>query len=393
MEAAICAFGGTLHSNRNQQAWSIFRHRGGCNDARRHYDLRLPSRYYLSGSRISWDVEENPHVDISVQETDTLNVGMPNKKTSRIDNPKNDHSDNSSGSSSATSENQANLTTDELDAKMKYRCKLCGQLKQNHNCPYHQPLQRSIGVMVYPAVNSYTAAEPGAIAPALTKMNNFVTYDSDQGSPQPESQLAGGNVFAVHPSTITPETLRGGTFFHSPQSSLSAQSSEDAITSRHTTVPAMQDARVNVRGYKRPHTQPLDHVSSRSESVVRNSPFVASVTLRPEHYRAVSPSKKATTESEQGAPTTTSVAYQYPAIPLTFAERKRLSDSLFYLSKKIPSLTSDCAVVLRDARQNNEWDLAVAELLAQVIVGLYCGEGDIRLEGLQQYLLALGISC
>ena len=56
-------------------------------------------------------------------------------------------------------------------------------------------------------------------------------------------------------------------------------------------------------------------------------------------------------------------------------------------------MTNECANALRDARQNNEWDLAIAELLTQVVVGLYCGEGDSRLDGLQQYLLSLGISC
>lgn len=85
--------------------------------------------------------------------------------------------------------------------------------------------------------------------------------------------------------------------------------------------------------------------------------------------------------------------YQYPAIPLTFSERKRLSDTLFFLSKEIPSITADCAAALREARRNSEWDLAVAELLTQVVIGLFCGEGDIRLDGLHRYLLALGISC
>jgi hypothetical protein len=393
VEAAICAFGGTLNSNRSQQTWSIFRHRGASTDGRRRYEQRLPGRYYLSGSRISWDVEENPPVHNPIQEEGDFDAG---EMKSEAESPKSDHSDNSSGSSSTASESPTshNAGDSQSDAaKMKYRCKLCGQLKQRHNCLYQQPLQRSIGVMVYPAVNSYTAAEPGAIAPALTKMNNFVSYDSDQGSPQPEHapRQIGGSLFAVHPSTITPETLRGGTFFHSPQSSLSAQSSEDPITSSHTTGLVIHGARVDAIGSKRPHAQLLERVSTHSDSLVRNSPFVASVTLRPEHYRAVTSSKE-TTKGELDAPTTTSTAYQYPAIPLTFAERKRLSDTLFYLSKEVPSMTSDCATALRDARQNNEWDLAVAELLTQVVVGLYCGEGDVRLEGLQQYLLALGIS-
>jgi hypothetical protein len=80
-------------------------------------------------------------------------------------------------------------------------------------------------------------------------------------------------------------------------------------------------------------------------------------------------------------------------MPLTFTERKRLSDTLFFLSKEIPALTRDAAEILRAAREKDEWDLALAEVLTQVVVGLYCGEGDHRLDGLQQYLLGIGISC
>ena len=128
---------------------------------------------------------------------------------------------------------------------------------------------------------------------------------------------------------------------------------------------------------------------------------MASVALRPEHYRAVTPSVKDNGEAEQedeslsslSSPSSSSNAYNYPAIPLTFAERKRLSDTLFFLSKEIPNMTADCAAILRDARTNNEWDQAVAELLTQVVIALYCGEGDVRFEGLQRYLLGLGVSC
>ena len=41
----------------------------------------------------------------------------------------------------------------------------------------------------------------------------------------------------------------------------------------------------------------------------------------------------------------------------------------------------------------NMWDLAIAELLTQLIVALYCQEGDRCLDGLQNYLLYLGVSC
>jgi hypothetical protein len=141
----------------------------------------------------------------------------------------------------------------------------------------------------------------------------------------------------------------------------------------------------------------------------RTAAFVASISLRPEQYRAVTPFSKSngsnhgeadvvpgctsTTPTIRTASTSAKPMYQYPAVPLSFTERKRMSDTLFYLSQEIPTLTTDCASILQIARQNNEWDIAVAELLAQVIVALYCGEGDLRLDGLQQYLLSLGIAC
>jgi hypothetical protein len=276
---------------------------------------------------------------------------------------------------------------------MKYRCKLCGQLKNNHNCPYRQPLQRSIGVMVYPAVNSFTSFEPGTIAPPLTKMNNFVSYDSDQGSPEPEHST---RKWSQKTSAVTPDSLGGaasGSFYHSPQSSLSAQSAEEghgAATVAHARAVAVDGTRScgQAPPRKRSHVvieKNLEHATSSKHAL-----FVATVALRPEHYRAVTQSSKESNgEVEQETP----MAYQYPPVPLTFAERKRLSDTLFYLSKKIPNMTADCAALLREARSNDEWDQAIAELLTQVVVALCCREDDVRFKGLQQYLLGLGVSC
>jgi hypothetical protein len=84
--------------------------------------------------------------------------------------------------------------------------------------------------------------------------------------------------------------------------------------------------------------------------------------------------------------------YDYPPIPVSFQGRKRLSDTLFYLSKSLPSMTADVASLLRIAREREEWDLAVAEILTQIIVALFCAEGDLRLDGLRNYLLNIGIS-
>jgi len=86
-------------------------------------------------------------------------------------------------------------------------------------------------------------------------------------------------------------------------------------------------------------------------------------------------------------------SYRYPALPLPYAQRKRLSDNLFTLSKEMPKLTDECALVLREARERDMWDCAVAELMTQVVVAVFCPEGDDRLEGLRRYLLSLGIAC
>lgn len=69
-----------------------------------------------------------------------------------------------------------------------------------------------------------------------------------------------------------------------------------------------------------------------------------------------------------------------------------MSDVLFSLSRHVPKLTEECALVLTEARKRDQWDLAVAELMTQVICVLYCGPSkDYLLGGLRQYLMGLGI--
>ena len=354
VEAAICAFGGNLQPNHNPQILSCFRVNQDVKRARHHYESELPKRYSLASSRVSWDVEEEPPISSDANGVSTRFPQEPSQAEKQA------ITENKTSTATATSKDPR-ITTGggssgtpspfRIEAsKGKYRCKLCGQPKQNHECPYRPSLQRSIGVMVYPAVNSFTAAEPGTIAPPLNKMNNFVSYDSDQGSHDKESAPydASNRTAVLHPSTVSPDTLRsiGGAYFHSPQSPLSEQSDE-------------------IQSSKKRNASP------------ERFPFVASLTLRPEHYRAV---------TDGGA-----TSYSYPSIPLSFAERKKLSDTLFCLAREVPSLAEDCALVLRHAR--HDWDQAVAELLTQVVIGLYCAEGDLRLDGLQRYLLSLGVSC
>ena len=367
VEAAVCAFGGTVQDYR-RHAQSIFRLRDRVTaDTRAEYEKALAGRYYVSGNRLSWGFEENPPVTILDKED---SVRAQNRATTGhlTSSPysRSSTTDRLQSSPGSTTSMQSN------DSKLKYRCKLCGQIKNNHDCPYRQPLQRSIGIMVYPAVNSFTAFEPGTVAPPLTKMNNFVSYDSDySATPRTEE----------HPSDPHPQTQRlmdsftsaesgarpvhQHSLFYSPQSSLSSHEDNHQHYPSALSTPGSQSTLTR----KRPR-----------EEEDRKSLFVASVTLRPEHYRAVTPSDSP-------------LAFSYPAVPLTFAERKRLSDTLFHLSKEMPHLTAECATVLRLAREHDDWDLAIAELMTQVLVGLYCHTNDTRLDGLSDYLLALGISC
>jgi hypothetical protein len=404
VEAAICAFGGQVQrrivDNEKQQplqqrfVTSIFRPR----ELRQHYEKTLQSRYRMKGSGIQWEVEENPPVEIHLSSSsdDSLttakkikraesNAGSENgnhqKRLCSKNSPTPSHGTKSpAGSHESRSSFSAGAAEANINNKMKYHCKRCGQLKQNHVCPYRQPLQRSIGVMVYPAVNSYTAAEPGTIAAPLAKMNNFVSYDEsaeDQPTISPKSSSMENNYChstyskyprsTFFPSAITPESQQGG-LLQSPQSSLSIQSSEDR----------------DERGIKRSFGSVRP--AANSEGGI-SSMFVETVALKSEHYRAV------TQPSQQGDQDADVALYNYPSIAVSFAERKRLSDTLFYLSKGIPSLVDDCSKALRDARQCFDWDLAVSQLLTQVVVGLYCEEDDTRLDGLQQYLLSLGVSC
>jgi hypothetical protein len=214
--------------------------------------------------------------------------------------------------------------------------------------------------MVYPAVNAFTASEPGILTKQLSEMNNFVSYDSDfnkQGSPDHQPPRI---------PHVTPEITKTR-LLHSPESS---------SLSTHSADPSPQCG-----PRKRTHVQVSQDTSHNNSS----KPFMASLALRPEHYRAV------THRSKNEEPSTED--FQYPHVPLTFKERKRLSDTLFFLSKEVPHMMADVSSLLRTARETNEWDLAVSEVLTQVVVALYCREGDYQLDGLRQYLLGIGISC
>jgi len=379
VETAIVTFGGYLMPSSSSGSSiqplaqepqdSIFRRRHPSGNTtkstwKQAYDDRFHGRYAVKPNQIEWGPEENPPVqnnnEIMIAAAAAAAAAQTNHQsaTSAKQNGNPNHGGNEMVEGNQGSV-ESSVVTVENNQKMKYRCKLCGQLKQNHSCPYQQSLQRSIGIMVHPAVNAYTAREPGDLTKSLSEMNNFVSFESTENLPKsfPSS------------SYVTPETNKARDEIHSSPSSL-------------TTVDSIMEG-----GEKEEQGMNTTPFSNRTKSKRRDKkPFVKTLTLRQEHYRAVTPMAS---EDHNGS----ECCYQYPHVPLTFRERKRLSDTLFFLSKEIPDMTVPVASLLRTARDRNEWDLCVSELLTQIVVGLYCREGDHRLDGLQDYLLRLGVAC
>jgi hypothetical protein len=394
VESSICAFGGNLNRGRTEtqiqdNREAIFRGKTESNEPvsatvtpsstdasssaqsqkarnRVKYEDALGSRYYENESRLSWEFEENPPIEV-IPDDDAATETNESPHSSM--KPKSDHFKDDKTTTSEDDQYCLSVT-DEADggsteksstgpqAKMRYRCKLCGQPKQNHTCPFQQALARSIGTMVYPAVNAFTADEPGTIAASLSEMNNFVDVQKDgsEASPMRPSpdRLRSMSTGPLPPSAqVTPETLRS--------SSRQGRSS----SSRHGN-------------RKRMYSQFKGAASDQGDLL-----FVEAMELKPEQFRIVTQSKSRKV----------SEGYVYPSLPLPYAQRKRLSDNLFSLSNDVPKLTDECAQVLREAREKDMWDLAVAELMTQVIVIIHCNERDHRFEGLRQYLLTLGIAC
>jgi hypothetical protein len=245
--------------------------------------------------------------------------------------------------------------------------------------------------MVYPAVNAFTSDEPGVLAPALSEMNNFIgaggdSVSSDQGSPSrptPDRMRllnASGSLVGTSTAQVTPESLRGtprGVTSPAPYSTPQRQGVRSSATPGSVVSSSRKSIPSSVRSKKRSHAQLNGEVGTQDDLL-----FVEPMDLKPEQFRMVTPSKAMNHPD----------AFTYPALPLPYAQRKRLSDNLFSLSKEVPQLTDECAAVLREARERDLWDLAVAELMTQVVVVVHCHDGDMCFEGLRRYLLTLGIS-
>lgn len=428
--SSVCAFGGSIIGDRSAPAQdsrgkdgsgpsSIFRVKGdgqhatvtpssssgtppGNRGSRSKYDELLPTRYYENENRLSWEFEENPPID----DGGSGNRNDDEYRQGAGDDPSYSGPVLSPEELKALDEAEGDKKPGSPDQpKMRYRCKLCGLPKQNHTCPYQQSLQRSIGTMIYPAVNAFTSNEPGMLAPALTEMNNFIlsgseSMSSPDTSPGRPSPVRHNAPRATSPkgkgasANVTPETQRSttqttspgylstspgsaGTPLRTPRSAKRKKARPGTATVSGGPI-RVGSSPTNTSGgiRKRPHSQMTEDQSN-------DLLFVDAVDLKPEQFRIISPSCNT---SRPGA-------YTYPSLPLPYAQRKRLSDNLFALSKEVPELTDECAVVLREAREKDMWDLAVAELMTQVVIVIHCHEADTRMEGLRQYLLTLGIAC
>jgi len=274
---------------------------------------------------------------------------------------------------------------------------------------------------VYPAVNSFSSHEPGKLAPPLNQMNNFVSHDSSgqtelsslsstsdthqQNLYQQQEQAercheggsgakSGASGEPVHNSpTSSLQSSPECTPSHRPCSNAAGEVVAHRPGSSPEELPLHASSNVNRKKFNHPkhtHNSPspdttvpdvTNHNSSlpyHTNSHIRKN----CVPLRPEQFRSVTSSLP-----------TDLAAYQYPTVPLPYAQKKRLTDTLFSLTQRIPQCTENCAAMLRQAREKGMWDQGVAELMTQVVVALYCKAGDCQLIGLQKYLLSLGISC
>jgi hypothetical protein len=161
------------------------------------YNDSAPERYYEDESKLSWEIEENPPIEISDWEEDDESVkkNEGKRKASAVDN----HGDAS------------------------FHCKLCGSTKRQHDCPFQSSLHRNIGIMVYPAVNAFTATEPGIITPALSEVNNFVDHEYPTESTPAKTQELTVGIESYLPM-VTPDSIQrsvnyaGGAWMSSHQS-------------------------------------------------------------------------------------------------------------------------------------------------------------------------------
>jgi hypothetical protein len=367
--SAICAFGGYKISSDITNIYHLKRNDKSHSEL--HYEQQLPFRYFENETRLSWDIEENPPVEniqsgsLSFNPSNNEGRGLSISANEEIKEDKTDSSKVDETEQSLVEENPSFVDEEGTkrsndSSKAKYRCKLCGQPKQNHTCPYQQSLQRNIGTMSYPALNAFECNEPGKLAPTLSEMNNFFNlFDDDQLDPS----LSNCDSFG--------HTIQGLAI----DRNLSKM--EFSIDGNTMT----EDHPQSLKSKKR-KTSVLSSFPSSSEGDFSKDYLLRTKTeMRPEQYRTV---------SEE---TSSYGSYNYTELPLTFIQRRCMSDSLYNLLKGNRGLLDEVSNVLNEAQQSQFWDVAVAELMAQVLVLKHCPIGDKTLEGLRRCLLEFGISC
>ncbi len=431
------------------------------------YDQNLSTRYFMKEHCISWDVEVHevitPLVKSAAEDKEGVGgtpkssssnqIGVFKKRDMTTLNlkhcaPVTPHTPSSSSGSSddMSAPSTPGQPTFGKGTKVKYRCKLCGQPKQNHSCPYESSVVRSIGTMVYPAVNAFVSNEPGRLAPALSEMNNFTSLLSHETSMAGGISGGGGpglvagpyRHYQLHPhrgggphagKMVTPHSAN---WSPNTPGGLSTMSSVDRNSpgapppgspggpTRNMINARFQGGNPPRRDYHHPlmsrtmtrtmstplqPPQPVPLAQSmpmaRAGAVSSDVLFRDTMELRREQFRAVCPPSADTSSDGSvvgGGQTILDFprAYRYPSIPTPYSQRKEMGDTLFTLSREVPKLADSCAAILRNARENGEkdaWDQAVAELTTQVIIVLKCEERDYSLDGLRRHLLTLGIAC
>ena len=412
LKCARCALGGSVGDSpkllSESIVSSIFRienekeTRKEKTEIRLKYEAELPLRYYENQNRMSWDVEALPPIQINLNGAEMASdseIDGPNRKeknTLSTDNEDNESKEskvvNLNSSTKVSKQKRDFSATSSVPKKkstpkMKYRCKLCGQPKQNHTCPYQQSLQRSIGTMSHPALNSYHRDEQGILSPSLTEMNSFAANDEDSQKVATSSRagLDTRTTELIENDSLMAETERGMEFLKRRSSSLTLPSRQLSKSNSNQgwcndnemeVIASMNNKRrrKEIRG----SMLELEGIGDNAEDAL----LLEEKVINSLQYRTVTPQ-----QSSQ------ELQYDYPTIPLTFGQRQSMSEGLFNLCEEIPGLTDECAVTLLEARKTNAWDLAIAELMTQVLVIFHCPFGDFRLNGLRRYLLTMGFSC
>jgi hypothetical protein len=324
-------------------------------------------RFHESSNHLSWECEEdgapqtrcNPlssNDSVKTRINNTSDIDDGHQRTTQVDD------DNDRMIEPATSPLRHS----------GYKCKMCGQPKQSHICPAIASYERSIGVMVYPTLNAFVASEPGHLSQSLSIMNNFTAgselHSANDKTPSrlPLSEPNRMQKIPLH--YVSPDvTVRNGLVSKDVCFSL------DHMSSQHVSKRQKIESLI-------PRTGSDVQADAGSVSVQTTHLMPYEMSIQPEQFRV------ADVQRMKGS-------YEYPVIPLPYTQRKKLSDYLLSLSSFSSLLRDECASVLREGRQKGMWDLAVAELITQVIILFNCHPYDVKLDGLSMYLRSMGISC